>query len=104
MEQERLDILDVGQGGERYADVAGLPPDLVRPQDKRDELRAARARRQGGRQQQGAALARPPAGAKDSRRRLARERTNALTRIIGGMGPAAAARPAPRCRRRSGRQ
>jgi hypothetical protein len=86
---DALDVIDVDKMAERYADITGLPPDLLRPDDERKALRDARTR-QAQAQQQGAAMATAAKGAQDLSG-ASLENDNALSRIIGTMGPAAAA-------------
>jgi hypothetical protein len=89
IDQEVLDTADGDKFAERYAEVAGLPPDLLRTPEGREALRRARAEQQQA-QAQGAAMQAAAAGAKDLAG-ASLENDNALTRLMGTMSPTAAA-------------
>lgn len=84
------DVLDAPDGdkfAERYAEVAGLPPDLLRTPEGREARRQAKAM-QAQAAQQGAAMAQAAASAKDLAG-ASLESDNGLTRILGAMPPGA---------------
>jgi Bacteriophage head to tail connecting protein len=84
------DVLDAPDGdkfAERYAEVAGLPPDLMRTPEGREARRRAKAM-QAQAAQQGAAMAVAAKGAKDLAG-ASLESDNGLTRILGTMSPGA---------------
>ncbi len=85
---EVIDTMDVDKFAEKYAEIAGLPPDLLRSPEARKTIRAARAAKQKA-QEMGAAMAVAAKGAKDAAGATF-ESDNALTRILGATGPVAA--------------
>lgn len=89
IDAEVLDVADGDKFAERYAEVAGLPPDLLRTPEGREALRQARHQQQQA-QAQGAAMATAATGAKDLAG-ASLENDNALTRLMGSISPIAAA-------------
>lgn len=89
LDPEVLDTADADKFAERYADIAGLQPDLLRTPEGREALRRARAEKTQA-SETGAALGAAAAGARDLSG-ASLESDNALTRILGSLGPVAAA-------------
>jgi hypothetical protein len=87
LDPEVLDVADADKFAERYAEIAGLPPDLLRTPEGREALRQARAEKKKA-QEMGAAMGAAASGARDLAG-ASLESDNALSRIIGTMGPAA---------------
>jgi len=46
MYQEALDIMDIDETAEEYAELLGVPPGMIRGKDERDEIRQFRAQQQ----------------------------------------------------------
>lgn len=89
IDEEVLDTLDADKFAEKYAEIAGLPPDLLRSPAAREALRKARREAKSA-QDTGAAMVAGAGAAKDlSQAQL--ESDNGLTRLLAAMGPVAAA-------------
>jgi hypothetical protein len=89
LDGEVLDTGDWDRFADKYADIAGLPPELMRSPEDRSALRAQRAQKKLA-QDAGAAMVAGAKGVRDlSQANL--ESDSALTRILGTLGPVAAA-------------
>ncbi len=88
IDEEVIDTLDADKFAEKYAEIAGLPPDLLRSPEARAAIRQARAEKRQA-QEMGAAMGAAAGGAKDLAG-ASLESDNALSRIVGTLGPLAA--------------
>ena len=87
VDAEVIDTLDADKFAEKYAEYANLPPDLLRSPEARKAIRQARAEKQEA-AETGAALGAMATGARDLSG-ASLESDNALSRILGGLGPVA---------------
>jgi hypothetical protein len=85
LDGEVIDNLDADKFAIKYAEIAGLPPDLLRSPEAIAVLRQTRAEKRTA-QEQGAALVEGAGAAKDLAG-ASLEGDNALARVIGGLGP-----------------
>jgi hypothetical protein len=88
IDPEIIDAPDADKFTDKYAEVAGLSPDLMRSAAERQRRRQERAQRQ-AEAQSAAAMAQGAATAKDLSG-ASLESDSALSRIVGTMGPLAA--------------
>jgi hypothetical protein len=88
LDEEVLDDLDADKFAAKYAEVASLPPDLLRSPEAVKAIRAARAEKRQA-QELGQAMAVGAKATKDAAGATL-ENDNALTRLLGTLGPAAA--------------
>lgn len=88
LDEEVIDTLDADKFAEKYSDIAGLPPDLLRSPEARKALREVRAEKRRA-QEMGAAMGAAASGARDLAG-ASLESDNALSRIVGTLGPLAA--------------
>ncbi len=88
-----LDSVNADKFADRYVDIAGLPPDLMRTPEEREALRQGRAQQAAAAQQ--AQALQVGAGAAKDLSGASLENDNALSRLLGSLGPAAASQGAP---------
>ncbi len=88
LDEEVIDTLDADKFAEKYADIASLPPDLLRSPQAVQAIRQARAEKRQA-QELGQAMAVGAKSAKDAAG-ASLESDNALSRILSTLGPVAA--------------
>jgi hypothetical protein len=85
LDEEVIDKVDADKFADKYSEIAGLPPELLRSAEAVEALRQARAEKREA-AETGAALGAAATGARDLAG-ASLENDNALARVLGGLGP-----------------